>query len=56
MRILTYGLSVDKLAGIETFLINMNSFMPDDIVFDHVIEAEAGIPMEQQDTIHRAAV
>lgn len=56
MRILTYGLSTDKLAGIETFVLNMNKFMPEDIVFDHIIEGQAGIPLDQQDTIHRAAV
>lgn len=56
MRILTYGLSTDKLAGIETFILNMNQFMDESIIFDHVIEAQSGIPMDQQTTIHQAAV
>lgn len=38
MRILTYGLSSDKLAGIETFLLNMNGNMSDDCIFDYIIE------------------
>lgn len=56
MRILTYGLSTDKLAGIETFILNMNRFMPDNVVFDHIIEGIAGIPMDRQTTIHQEAV
>lgn len=38
MRILTYGLSADKLGGIETFLLNMNKYMSKDCIFDYVIE------------------
>ena len=56
MRILTYGLSTDKLAGIETFLLNMNQFMPEEVVFDYVIEGRAGVPMTEQTTIHQTAV
>lgn len=37
-RILVYGLSSDKMGGIEMYLLNMNQFMPGDIKFDYVIE------------------
>lgn len=48
MRILTYGLASNLLAGIETFLLNMNRFMSEEIVFDYVIENDH--------TIHQAAI
>lgn len=56
MRILTYGLSTDKLAGIETFVLNMNKFMQKEIVFDYIVERQADVPIEKQDTIHRNAI
>ena len=43
-----YGLSSDKLGGIETFLLNMNRFMSDDMIFDYVVEGTS--------TIHQAAI
>lgn len=43
-----YGLSSDKLGGIETFLLNMNQFMSDEMVFDYVMEGSS--------TIHQEAV
>ena len=48
MRVLVYGLSSDKLGGIETFLLNMNRFMSDDMIFDYVVEGTS--------TIHQAAI
>lgn len=48
MRVLVYGLSSDKLGGIETFLLNMNKFMSDDMIFDYVVEGNS--------TIHQAAI
>lgn len=48
MRVLVYGLSSDKLGGIETFLLNMNRFMSDDMIFDYVVEGTG--------TIHQAAI
>lgn len=48
MRVLVYGMSSDKLGGIETFLLNMNRFMSDDMVFDYVIEGT--------ETIHQEAI
>lgn len=48
MRILVSGLSGEKLAGIETFLFNMNHFMSDDVIFDYVIEG--------QETIHEETI
>lgn len=36
MRVLVYGLSSDKLGGIETFLLNMNQRMSSEMVFDYV--------------------
>ena len=38
MRILVHGLAGDKLGGIETFILNMEKFMSDDMVFDYVLE------------------
>lgn len=38
MRILVHGLAGDKLGGIETFILNMEKFMPDDMIFDYVLE------------------
>lgn len=48
MRVLVYGLSCDKLGGIETFLLNMNRFMSDDMIFDYIVEGTS--------TIHHAAI
>lgn len=48
MRVLVYGMSSDKLGGIETFLINMNKFMSDDMIFDYIIEGS--------ETIHQDAI
>ncbi len=53
MRILTYGLSTDKLAGIETFLLNMNKYMSEECIFDYVIERDA---VMGESTIHQAAI
>lgn len=38
MRILVHGLAGDKLGGIETFILNMEKFMPSDMIFDYVLE------------------
>ena len=38
MRILVYGMSGVNLGGIETFLTEMNRFMPNGTIFDYVIE------------------
>ena len=38
MKILVYGMSANKLGGIETFLLNMNHYMSDACIFDYVIE------------------
>lgn len=43
MRILVYGMSADKLGGIETFLLNMNHYMSDACIFDYVIEGDSCI-------------
>lgn len=43
MRVLVYGMSADKLGGIETYLLNMNDFITDDIIFDYVIEGNNSI-------------
>lgn len=48
MRVLVYGLSSDKLGGIETFLLNMNRFMSDNMIFDYIVEGTR--------TIHQAAI
>lgn len=48
MRVLVYGMSSDKLGGIETFLLNMNAHMSDNMVFDYVLEGT--------DTIHSKAI
>lgn len=48
MRVLTYGLSADKLGGIETYLLNMNKFMSTATVFDYVIEGT--------ETIHQKSI
>ena len=48
MRFLTYGLSADKLAGIETFLFNMNRYMPANDGFDYIVEGTS--------TIHQATI
>lgn len=53
MHILTYGLSADKLAGIEMFLINMNKYMSKDCIFDYVIEHDT---VMGESTIHQAAI
>ena len=50
MRILVYGLSANKLAGIETFLLNMNKFMSKDMIFDYVLESD------EHSTIHQQAI
>lgn len=42
MRTLVYGLSANKLAGIETFLLNMNAYM-NDCLFDYVVEGRGSI-------------
>ena len=51
MRILVYGLSGNKLSGIETFLLSMHHFMSEDIVFDYVIESQTSI---HEQTIRQA--
>ncbi|KJS17956.1 MAG: hypothetical protein VR69_02735 [Peptococcaceae bacterium BRH_c4b] len=43
MRILVYGMSTNKLGGIETFLLNMKNYMGDDCIFDYVIEGDSCI-------------
>lgn len=48
MRILVYGLSADKLGGIETFLLNMNQFM-DNVVFDYIVEGDSTIHQSRID-------
>ena len=48
MRVLVYGMASDKLGGIETFLINMNKFMSEDMIFDYIIEGT--------ETIHQEAI
>lgn len=48
MRVLVYGMSWDKLGGIETFLINMNKFMSEEMIFDYIIEGT--------ETIHQEAI
>lgn len=48
MRFLTYGTSSKKLAGIETFLFNMNEHMPEGITFDYIIENNC--------TIHQSTI
>lgn len=53
MRVLTYGLSADKMGGIETFLLNMNKHMSDACVFDYVIERNEKMG---NSTIHQAAI
>jgi len=48
MRILVYGMAVNKLGGIETFLLNMSHYMSDSCVFDYIIEG--------YDCIHKDAI
>lgn len=46
LKMLVYGLSSDKLAGIETYTLNLVSSFPDDIKADYVIEAKSSIHEE----------
>lgn len=43
MHVLVYGLSTDKMGGIESFLLSMNQFMSKDIVFDYILEGTESI-------------
>lgn len=46
-RVLTFGLSGDKLGGINTFLLNMDKHMGEDCTFDYVIEGPNSISQKQ---------
>ena len=49
-KMLVYGLSSDKLAGIETYTFNLIASFPDGIKADYVIEAKSSI---HEETISR---
>ncbi len=42
MRILVHGLSTKIKGGIESFVLGMNDYMPNDLTFDYVFEDEKG--------------
>lgn len=43
MHILVYGLSTDKMGGIESFLLSMNRFMTKNVIFDYIFEGTQSI-------------